>query len=227
MYVPAVVPAVTTFEQGTEFDDPLHPLIIPKHNPSNNISVAPRSTRRRRTGTSSNKNPAKAKPLRLAAEFVRQLLYGPADVSEIVAVSVPPAVRLKLPGDTAQVGGCAVTIDTEQLSATVPVNPLTEVPVSTHVLVVVVFATGVTDNFDGLAESVKLPAVPPPPPPDAAAMKSATSRDPNPVAWSYPTPTTYPAKPPVRLDSPGVLLSHVEGVAAMHPVTPEVATVTS
>ena len=74
MYVPAVVPAVTTFEQGTEFDDPLHPPIIPKPNPISNISDAPRSVRRRREGTNSNKNPAKAKPVRFPAEFVRQLL---------------------------------------------------------------------------------------------------------------------------------------------------------
>lgn len=155
------------------------------------------------------------------------MLYGPADVSEMVAVPVPPAARPKLPGDTAQLGGSCVTGDTEQLSATVPANPFTEVPVSNHVLVVVIFATGVTESADGLAESVKLPPIPLPPPPEAAAMKSATSSDPSPVAWSYPAPTTYPAKPPVRLVSPGVLLSQIDGVAAEHPITPEVAIVTS
>jgi hypothetical protein len=96
------------------------------------------------------------------------------------------------------------------------------------VLVVVVFATGVTDAVDRLAARVKLPVVPLPPlPPDAAAIKFATSSDPSPVTWSYPVATTYPASPPVRLDSPGVLLLHIDGVAAVHPVTPDVATVTS
>jgi hypothetical protein len=111
----------------------------------------------------------------------------------------------------------------------VPTNPLADVPVSVHALVVVVFATGVTDSVVGLADSVKLPVVPPPPmlPPEAAAMKFPTSSDPSPVAWSYPVATRYPASPPVRLDSPGVLLLHIDGTEAAHPVTPDVPTVTS
>jgi hypothetical protein len=232
VYVPALVPAVASFGQiSTTFA--AHPLIIHNPNPISNIRGVPRSSLRRRAGTRSSNNPASATPsitpFRFVAEVARHVLVGPAEVSEIVAVPVPPAMRLRLPGATAQLGGCAVTGDTEQLSATVPTNPLSDVPVSTHVLVVVVFATGVTDTVDGLDTRVKLPVipVPPPPPPDAAAMKFATSRDPNPVAWSYPTPTTYPGKPPVRLDSPGVLLSHIDGVAAMQPVTPDVATVMS
>jgi hypothetical protein len=182
VYVPAVVPALTTFEQATEVEDPLHPPIIPKPNPISNISAKPRRFRRRSIGTNSTRKPASAKPVWFAAEFARQLLYVPADVSEIVAVPVPPAARFKLPGDALHVGGTSVTGDTAQLSATVPANPFTEVPVSNHMLVVVILATGVTESVDGLAESVKLPATPPPPPPDAAAMKSATSSDPNPVA---------------------------------------------
>jgi hypothetical protein len=74
-----------------------------------------------------------------------------------------------------------------QLKVTVPANPLTDDPVSVHVLVVVVFATGVTDRVAGLATSVKLPVVPPPPlppVPETAVRKFATSSDPRPVAWS-------------------------------------------
>jgi hypothetical protein len=154
-------------------------------------------------------------------------LLGPADVTATVAVPVPPAASVRLPGVTEHTGGWLVTGATEQLSPTVPTNPFTEVAVSVHVLVDVVFATGVTDSADGLAASVKLPVTVPPPPPEAAASSSATSTDPSPVAWSYPTPTRYPASPPVRLDSPGVLLLHIEGVELTQSVTPDVSTVTS
>ena len=169
VYVPAVVPADTTFEQGTEVAPPLHPLIAPNPNPINTTRLSPR-TIRRRPGTISNKSPAKTTPIPprpFAAEFVRQLLVGPADVNEIVAVPVPPPASVKLTGATPHVGGCAVTGATEQLSATVPANPPTDFPVSAHVLVVVVFATGVTDIAEGAAVSVKLPTVPPPTPPPA------------------------------------------------------------
>ena len=77
VYVPAVVPAVTTFEHGTEVAPPLHPLIAANPNPINTISATPRSDRRRRAGTSNNKNPANTTPNPLvwfAAEFTRQLL---------------------------------------------------------------------------------------------------------------------------------------------------------
>jgi hypothetical protein len=158
------------------------------------------------------------------------LLLGPAEITEIVAVPVPAAARFSVPGVTEHEGGCAVTGVTEQLSATVPANPLTDLPVSVHVLVVVVFASGVTDSVEGLAVNVKLPVVAPPPPmlpPDAAAIKLATSSEPSPVAWSYSEPTRYPASPPVRLPWPGVLLLHMDGVDATHPLTPDEATVTS
>jgi hypothetical protein len=115
------------------------------------------------------------------------LVSGPTDVTEIVAVPAPAAAKVKLAGETAHVGGCAVAGVTEHVSATVPANPPFDVPVSVHVLVDVVFATGVTDNVDGLAANVKLPVVPPPTPPplpDADAMKFATSTDPSPVASS-------------------------------------------
>jgi len=186
VYVPAVVPALTPFEQATEVADPLHPLIIPKPNPSSNISTAPRSLVRPREGISRSKHPASAtppNPPRSAAAFVRQLLYGPAEVSEMVAVPAPPAASVRLPGATAHVGATAVTGDIEQLSDTVPANPLTEVPVSVHLLVVVRFAAGVTESVEGLEDRVKLAALAPPPL-EVASMKSATSSDPNPVAKS-------------------------------------------
>ena len=76
VYVPAVVPAETTFEQGTEVAPPLHPLIAPNPNPINTIRLRPR-TNRRRPGTRSSKNPASTTPIPpfpFVAEFVRQLL---------------------------------------------------------------------------------------------------------------------------------------------------------
>jgi hypothetical protein len=115
---------------------------------------------------------------------VRQVFVGPSDVTVTVAFAVPPDARLKLEGDTEHEGGWLVTGLTEQLNATVPANPLTLVPVTVHVLVVDSFSTGVTDNVEGLAASVKLLVEPVTPPPAAASRNCATSSDPNPVAWS-------------------------------------------
>ena len=231
VYVPAEVPAETTFEQATVVADPLQPPSVPTPAASAQTSTSPRSPRRRRTGSNTTNNPASAapddppsQPVRAAA--TRQLLVGPTDTTAIVAVPVPPAARFTLPGVTEHVGGWLLAGVTVQPSTTAPVNPLTDAAVSVHTLVDVVFATGVTDSVDGFAASVKLP-VDPAPPPAAASSSFATSNDPSPVTWSYPVPTTNPASPPVRLVAPGSLLLHIEGVALEHPTTPDVATVTS
>ena len=77
VYVPAVVPAETTFEQGTEVPPPLHPLTTANPNPINTIRLSPRTNRRLRAPISSNKPPANTTPIPpfpFVAEFVRQLL---------------------------------------------------------------------------------------------------------------------------------------------------------
>jgi hypothetical protein len=133
-------------------------------------------------------------------------------------------VRFKLEGETEHSGGWLVTGVTLQPKVTVPVKLCSAVTVNVQV-VVADWACGVTDCAEELATRVKLPPVASPV--TAAESSFATSTDPNPVAWSYPVPTLYPARPPLRLDTPGVLLLHMEGSALVHPLTPELAGVTS
>jgi hypothetical protein len=186
-YAPAVVPAVIASEVCEQIVvdtvEPLHPLMEPSPAASRQTIASVRSARRLRTGSISRSNPASATPEEprshrdLVDAVVKQLLYGPAEVIVSVEVAVPFAARLRLPGETLHVGGWLVAGVTAQLSATVPANPFTEVPSRVHMLVVVVFATGVTVSVAGLAASVKLPEA-------AAASSLATSMDPSPVARS-------------------------------------------
>jgi hypothetical protein len=53
------------------------------------------------------------------------------------------------------------------------------------------------------------------------------SMEPRPVTSSKPVVSRKPARPPVRVEVPGVLLLHMLGVAAEQPDTPEVETVVS
>ena len=108
VYAPAVVPAETTFEHTT-VTGAAQPFSNPIPTPSMPTNTAPRNTLRRFTGINSSSSPASAappiSPVRLLAEFVRHWLYGPADVTEIVAVPVPPAARFSVTGEIAHVGG--------------------------------------------------------------------------------------------------------------------------
>lgn len=212
----------------------LHPLITTRPPVSRKTIVRARIALRLRTGKTSSSNPASIIPTGPleGREAVEQLPAVEAATVAIVAVTVlvPLAVSDTLAADRLQVGGSetvAVPVKViAQTRPTEPTKPFVEVSVIVSVLPVVAPGASVRVAGEGVRVNEAEPEVEIGDP-DATARKLATLSEPRPVASSYPVPTSKPAKPPVNVVGPGVLLLHIDGVAVVQFVTPEVATVTS
>jgi hypothetical protein len=133
--------------------------------------------------------------------------WAPNDSADVFRIATAAVFRVTVPID-------------------VPLSRKSTVPVGVPLTALVTVAVRVTwvPNPAGLALEVSAMLVL-----SAAQLVSRlpTSMDPRPVAWSYPTPTRNPLKPPVWVVVPGVLLLHLLGTVTTQLEIPLDATVTS